>query len=91
MVSLSQANALPAEKIAGLFCGDVGEVLYLSRNFRSTYGMNLWFNRVFRELLPENTPDQSRFESIPLPEEAPEFDGCFGGIYGENWEIKPID
>ncbi len=64
-----------------LFCGDVGEVLYLSRNFRSTYGMNSWFNRVFRELLPENTPDQSRFESIPLPEEAPEFDGCFGGVY----------
>lgn len=64
-----------------LFCGDVGEVLYLSRNFRSTWGMNAWFNRVFRELLPENTPDQSRFEPIPLPEEKPEPDGCFGGVW----------
>ncbi len=64
-----------------LFCGEMGEVLYLSRNFRSTYGMNAWFNRVFRELLPENTPDQSRFEPIPLPEEKPEPDGCFGGVW----------
>ena len=64
-----------------LFCGDVGEVLYLSRNFRSTWGMNAWFNRVFRELLPENTPDQSRFELIPLPAEASEPVSCFGGVW----------
>ncbi|MBO4676690.1 MAG: UvrD-helicase domain-containing protein [Oscillospiraceae bacterium] len=64
-----------------LFRGDVGEVLYLSRNFRSTWWMNAWFNRVFRELLPENTADQSRFEPIPLPSEAPESDGCFGGVW----------
>ncbi len=64
-----------------LFRGDVGEVLYLSRNFRSTRGMNAWFNRVFRELLPENTANQSRFELIPLPEDAPEPDGCFGGVW----------
>ena len=64
-----------------LFRGNVGEVLYLSRNFRSTWGMNAWFNRVFRELLPENTADQSRFEPIPLPAEATEPDGCFGGVW----------
>ena len=67
-------------KVKELFQGDVGEVLYLSRNFRSTDHMNRWFNRVFAELLPANTADQSRFEEIPL-EDAPEPDGTFGGIY----------
>ena len=42
--------------------------------------MRAWFNRVFTELLPENTRDQSRFEPIPL-EEAPEPEGAFGGVY----------
>ena len=64
-----------------LFSGDAGEVLGLSRNFRSTPEMNGWFNRVFRELLPEDTEDQRAFEEIPLPEETPEDDGTFGGVY----------
>ena len=67
-------------KVKELFVGPVGEVLYLSRNFRSTDHVNRWFNRVFSELLPENTADQSRFEEIPL-EDAPKPDGTFGGIY----------
>ena len=68
-------------QVKELFRGDVGEVLYLTRNFRSTYHMSAWFNRVFTELLPENTRDQSRFEQIPLPDEAPEADGTFGGVF----------
>ena len=67
--------------VKALFRGEVGEVLYLSRNFRSTWQMNAWFNQVFQRLLPEDTADQSRFETIPLPDEAPEDDGTFGGIY----------
>ena len=67
--------------VKSLFSGDVGEVLSLSRNFRSTWQMNTWFNRVFRQLLPEDTADQSRFEMIPLPEKDPQNDGTFGGIY----------
>lgn len=67
-------------QVKALFQGAAGEVLYLTRNFRSTYGMRAWFNRVFTELLPENTRDQSRFEPIPL-EEAPEPEGAFGGVY----------
>ncbi len=64
-----------------LFNGEAGDVLYLSRNFRSTPEMNGWFNRVFTELLPEDTEDQRAFEGIPLPGETPEDDGTFGGVY----------
>ena len=64
-----------------LFGGDAGEVLYLSRNFRSTHQMNGWFNRVFRELLPADTEDQRAFEEIPISEEAPADDATFGGVY----------
>ena len=67
-------------RIKEMFKGDVGEVVYLTRNFRSTHRMRSWFNSTFRTLLPETTPLQSQFEPIPL-EEAPAPDGTFEGIY----------
>lgn len=67
-------------RIKEMFTGDVGEVVYLTRNFRSTYNLRKWFNRVFEELLPETTPLQSQYELIPL-EATPESDGTFEGIY----------
>ena len=67
-------------KVKALFTGDVGEVLYLSRNFRSTYRMNSWFNQVFAGLLPKDTENQSKFREIPL-EDAPKEDGTFEGVY----------
>ena len=47
---------------------EVGEVLSLYRNYRSTDGMCSWFNRVFSALLPEDTEIQSRFSEIPTGE-----------------------
>lgn len=67
-------------RIKEMFTGDVGEVVYLTRNFRSTYRMRSWFNRSFGVLLPETTPLQSQYEPIPL-EAPPEPDGTFEGVY----------
>lgn len=74
------ADVASFSKVKALFAGEVGEVLYLSRNFRSTHRMNSWFNEVFSGLLPEDTENQSRFREIPLGEE-PEEDKTFEGVY----------
>jgi len=67
-------------RIKEMFTGDVGEVVYLTRNFRSTHRMRSWFNRTFQVLLPDTTPLQSKYELIPLEEE-PATDGTFEGVY----------
>ncbi|MBE6927052.1 MAG: hypothetical protein E7467_00945 [Ruminococcaceae bacterium] len=67
-------------RIKEMFTGDVGEVVYLTRNFRSTHRMRSWFNRTFQALLPDTTPLQSKYELIPLEEE-PAPDGTFEGVY----------
>lgn len=43
-----------------------GEVLELTRNFRSTNKLKTEFNRLFSALLPDDTEIQSRFEDIPV-------------------------
>ena len=48
------------------FEAGAGEVLKLTRNFRSTNKLKSEFNRLFRELLPADTEIQSRFEDIPI-------------------------
>ena len=45
-----------------------GEILSLSRNFRSTDKLCGYFNDIFSKLLPEETPEQSRFANIPTGE-----------------------
>lgn len=67
-------------RIKQMFSGNVGEVVYLTRNFRSTHKMCIWFNSTFQTLLPETTALQSRYEPIPL-ETAPASDGTFEGVY----------
>lgn len=74
-------------KVRALFTGNVGEVLHLTRNFRSTYGMRQWFNEVFTELLPEDTDDQCKYDLIPLEPE-PRTDGTFEGVYTYNVPSK---
>lgn len=59
---------------------DVGEVLFLTRNFRSSDLMCGWFNTVFTRLLPEDTEVQSRFSPIPLGEKKP-YTASLGGVY----------
>ena len=67
-------------KVKAMFKGEVGRVLYLTRNFRSTYKLREWFNSTFSTKLAEETEEQSRFEKIPL-EEKPADDGSFSGVY----------
>ncbi len=61
-----------------LFEKSGGAIAMLSRNFRSVRALCTYYNKVFSEMLPEETDDQSRFEEIPLPEETK---GEFQGIY----------
>ena len=65
-------------KVRKLFEKNGGEILTLTRNFRSTRKLCEYFNRVFGSLLPEDTENQSRFEEIPLPDPA---ENGFEGIY----------
>ena len=67
-------------QVKEMFTGNVGEVVYLTRNFRSTHKMRSWFNSTFSSLLPETPPIQSEFKPIPL-EAAPAPDGTFEGVY----------
>ncbi len=65
-------------KVKRLFEKNGGSILSLSRNFRSVRTLCEYYNKVFRELLPEETDNQSKFELIPLPEPA---EGEFQGVY----------
>ena len=77
-------------KVKAMFTGEVGQVLYLTRNFRSTYRMRKWFNSTFATMLSRETEEQSRFEEIPLEEE-PADDGTFSGVYSYNaWFGKDV-
>ncbi len=55
-----------------------GAILSLSKNFRSKRELCGFFNHKFSEIMSEQTPDQSKFEEIPLPDET---DEVFRGIY----------
>lgn len=58
----------------------VGEVLYLTRNFRSSDEMCHWFDDVFSKLLPSDTEIQSQFQKIPLGEKQP-YAATLNGAY----------
>ncbi|MBQ2657619.1 MAG: UvrD-helicase domain-containing protein [Erysipelotrichaceae bacterium] len=62
------ADVTSFQRVHSLFNGEVGEVLKLTSNFRSTTLLHKWFNQVFSLLLDEDTKDQSRFELIPIVE-----------------------
>lgn len=62
-----------------LFEKNQGTIAYLTRNFRSTVPLCGYFNRVFTELMPVETENQSKFEEIPLPEKSS--DDIFQGTY----------
>ena len=67
-----------------LFVEKGGEILELSRNFRSERELCEYYNKVFSKLLPEETANQSKFEEIPVPEGRPDE---FKGVYSNN----PVD
>ena len=65
-------------RVKRLFEQNGGEILELSRNFRSVCTLSEYFNRVFTALLPEETENQSRYKEIPLPKpREDEFQGIF--------------
>lgn len=65
-------------RVKRLFENGVGEVLSLSRNFRSTRKLCEFYNCSFTKILPEENVYQSRFEEIPLPDDKEdEFTGIF--------------
>ena len=56
--------------VKSLFTGDLGDVVYLYRNFRSTKTMRENFNAMFNKILPtkadeEQDAEQSLFDDIP--------------------------
>ena len=59
---------------------EIGEVLYLTRNFRSSDVLCAYFNDVFTGLLPCDTDIQSKFSKIPLGEKKP-YTASLGGVY----------
>ncbi len=67
-------------QVRELFRKQAGEVLVLSRNYRSTGKLCRWFNSVFTNLLPVDTEDQSRFEPIPTDEKKDDVN-ALTGIY----------
>ncbi len=74
------ADVASFQKVKALFTGNVGEVLILSRNFRSTELLCSFFNDVFTSLLPDDTENQSRFEAIPLGNK-PDYKASLNGAY----------
>ena len=61
-----------------LFIEKGGEILELSRNFRSEKELCEYYNKVFSALLPSETENQSKFEEIPVPDgRADEFKGAY--------------
>ncbi len=74
------ADVTSYKKVKALFTGEVGEVLLLSRNFRSTDKLCGWFNDVFTRLLPKDTEDQSKYEPIPLGDKD-EYKGSLNGTF----------
>ncbi len=75
-------------KVEEMFKQPVGEVLYLFRNFRSTYEVKDWFNKTFSVLLT-SSEEQAQFEEIPI-EESEKMSG-FSGVYKYDVAYTPDD
>ena len=75
-------------KVEEMFKQPVGEVLYLFRNFRSTYEVRDWFNKTFSALLT-SSEEQAQFEEIPI-DELEKMSG-FSGVYKYDVPFKPQD
>ena len=75
-------------KVKRLFENGVGDVLDLSRNFRSKKCLCEYYNTVFSRMLPAETINQSKFEEIPLLEDS---EDEFRGIFSYSMEKKEDD
>lgn len=68
-------------EVKKLFTEGVGEVVGLTRNFRSSGDLCSWFNSVFTTLMPADTANQVKYEMIPPDPEKRDMDGEFHGVY----------
>lgn len=75
-------------KVKKLFENGVGDILDLSRNFRSKKCLCEYYNTVFSRMLPEETINQSKFEEIPLQDDSGDE---FRGVYSYSMEKKEDD
>ena len=66
---------------------EVGEVLNLTRNFRSSDNMCKWFNDAFSVLLPDDTQSQSKFDPIPTGEK-PAYTATLEGVYKYSFDYS---
>lgn len=74
------ADVTSYQNVKKLFSGDVGKVVSLSCNFRSTLQLCEYFNNTFSHLMPVENDDQSKYPLIPYDEKE-NGDDCFGGIF----------
>lgn len=75
-------------RVKDLFAKD--EQLELTQNFRSKRSLVHHYNLVFEKMLPEETPIQSKFNKIPLPDAVPdEFDGVYRYCTHDKKENEP--
>lgn len=77
-----QADVVSFLDLKKLFEQGVGEVVYLTRNFRSTRQLCQWYNEIFTEIFPESglSDTQSSYEPIPLKGELAD-ESCMNGIF----------
>lgn len=68
-------------KIKELFNANVGEILYLTKNFRSTKKLREYYNRAFELLLPDNNENQCKFEKINIPASDVDAPSTINGVY----------
>lgn len=66
-------------RVRSLFAGGAGEVLTLSRNFRSTVRLQKKFNEMFPDMLTEIKDVQSGYHPIPIDESKE--DTTFSGVF----------
>ncbi len=74
-------------RVRDLFEQGAGEVLMLSRNFRSTTKLHQWFNQVFPDMLTETEHVQSAFHPIPIADDNK--NNAYSGIYTYRSNISP--
>ncbi len=74
-------------RVRGLFEQGAGEVLMLSRNFRSTTKLHQWFNQVFPEMLTKTEHVQSAYHPIPIADDNK--NNAYSGIYTYRSNISP--
>ena len=87
------ADVASFNNVKDLITKNGGEILYLTRNFRSKKSLCEHFNNVFVNVFPNTTADQSKYVEIPCDpgavcEVADEFNGVFSYSIDKKFKDK---